>query len=281
MKLLAVTDIHQMISKWKSLVKINNQEQPDVMAIAGDLFPKDTYITGQMPFMKHLVKYATKIRENDTEIVIILGNDDNQNLIPAMEQGDKDGLWHYIPEKTVKIHGYEFAAMPWVPDYPFGYKYWCRGEFPDYLRIDPQQFTKPVLVNSKNEFEVIEDYKKYLMGKKTIWQSLNDTAIQVKDINKSIWLIHCPPALVNLDVCSHGGKVGSNAVLKFIKEQQPLLTIHGHIHESPAFNNKQWKHKEGNTLCIQAGQMGMDLYYTMIEFQDGVLINSKHSIYGE
>ena len=281
MRIIATSDIHQMISKWKELVEICKDQKPDIVGIAGDIFPKDTYITGQSPFMVHLIKYARKIRDAGTEIVIIMGNDDSQNLIPEMERAAKDGLWRYIPEKVAEIKGYEFAAMPWVPDYPFGYKYWCRGEFSDNLRIDPQQFTDPVLINSQNCFEIIRDYKEYLQGKKTIWQSLVDTAAQIKDVSKSIWLIHCPPASMNLDVCAHGGRVGSGAVLKFIKEYQPLLTIHGHIHESPKFSNNQWKHQEGNTLCIQGGQLGMDLHYTTIEIQDGAIVSSKHSIYGE
>jgi Icc-related predicted phosphoesterase len=62
MKILAVTDIHQMISKWKKLVKACDDEKPDVVAIAGDLFPKDTYITGQMSFLSHFQKYCEKIK---------------------------------------------------------------------------------------------------------------------------------------------------------------------------------------------------------------------------
>ena len=280
MRILATSDIHQMISKWKSLINICKKEKPNVVAIAGDLFPKDTYITGQKSFMPHLIKYAKKIRDLGIEIVIIMGNDDNQNLIPNMEEQDKNGLWHYIPEKVVNIGGYEFVAMPWVPDYPFGYKFWCRGEYCDNLRIDPEQFTEPVLVNANNKFEVIKDYEQYLESKKDIWQSLKDTAKLVKDISKSIWLIHCPPSNMNLDVCSHGGRVGSGAVLRFIKEYQPLLTIHGHIHESPVYAKNQWKHKEGNTLCVQGGQLGFDLHYTTIDIMDGVIVDSKHSIYG-
>ena len=280
MKIIATSDVHQMISKWKELVKICKRDKPDVVAIAGDNFPKDTYITGQMPWMSHLIKYAQKIREAGTEIVIILGNDDNQNLIPLMEEQHKNGLWHYIPESVTTIGGYEFAAMPWVPDYPFGYKFWCRGEFCDKLRIDPDQFTRPVLVNANNEFEVIKDYEQYLENHKDIWQSLKDTATLVKDIKKSIWLIHCPPSNMNLDVCGHGAKVGSGAVLRFIKEYQPLLTIHGHIHESPVYSNNQWKHKEGNTLCVQGGQLGFNLHYATLEIIDGVIVNAKHSIYG-
>jgi Icc-related predicted phosphoesterase len=279
MKIIATSDVHQMISKWKDLVKVCKKEKPDVVAIAGDNFPKDTYITGQMSFMPHLVKYANIIKEEGTEIVIILGNDDNQNLIPLMEQEHNNGLWHYIPEKVANIKGYEFVAMPWVPDYPFGYKYWCRGESRNNYRIDPQQFTDPVLINTDNKFEIIKDYKAYIRSKKTIQQSLEETAKLVKDIGKSIWLIHCPPSGMDLDICSHGARVGSYEVLKFIQEQQPLLTIHGHIHESPQYNNYKWCYQEGNTLCVQGGQLGFDLHYATIEIDNGKIIKKGHSIY--
>ena len=45
--------------------------------------------------------------------------------------------------------------------------------------------------------------------------------VHFKDMKKSIWLIHAPPSDLFLDVCCHGAKVGSNAVLKFIQQYQP------------------------------------------------------------
>ena len=277
MKILVTSDIHQMISKWKSLIEACKKERPDVVCIAGDLAPKDTYITGQMPFFQHMEKYAKQIKETGAEILIILGNDDNQRLIPLMEGSS---LWHYIPEKVVEINGHEFAAMPYVPDYPFGYKFWCRGEFKDALRIDPVQFTKPVLVGENGKFEVIKDYKKYLESQETIWESLNKTAKLIKNMSKSIWMIHCPPSNMELDVCAHGAKVGSGAVYKFIQEQQPLITIHGHIHESPIYNGKKWYQQEGNTLCVQCGQVGFDLHYAIIQIENGMITSKGHSLYG-
>ena len=281
MKILATSDIHQMISKWKELVKVcqSQKEKFDIVLIAGDLFPKDDYIQGQLPFMSHLKRYANKIKETGAEILIALGNDDNELLIPEMENADKEGLWHYMSEKVVEINGYEFAGMPYVPDYPFGYKYWCAGEFEDNIRIDPKQFTDPVLINKYNEFTVIPDYSKYLKEKKKIWESLVEVVAKVKNIKKSIWLIHAPPSDLALDVCSHGGRVGSQAVLKFIQEYQPLLTIHGHIHESPEYNGHKWNQQEGSTLCIQGGQIGFDLHYSTIVLENEKIKSKEHSIY--
>lgn len=279
-KILAVTDVHQMISKWKKLVEVCAEEKPNVVAIAGDLFPKDTYITGQLPFMKHLRKYATKIQSGGAEIVIILGNDDNELLIPKMELADKEGLWHYLHEKVVKIDGVEFAGMPYVPDYPFGYKYWCHGEYADNARICQNQFTDPVIIDkTTGEFAIIPDYPKYLEGKISIYETLMNTVAKLEDVHKSVWLIHVPPSGMGLDVCCHGARVGSDAVLDFIEREQPLLCIHGHIHESPEYNGHKWCQHNGDTLCIQAGQLGFDLHYSIIEIEDGKIVSKKNSIY--
>ena len=280
MKILATSDVHQMISKWKELVIKCNDLKPDVVAIAGDLFPKDTYITGQLPFMAHLKKYLKKIKNSGCEIVIALGNDDNQLLIPDMEKGNNEGLWHYTPNNVVEINGYEFATMPYVPDYPFGYKFWCRGESKENIRMSEAQFCAPLLIDEKTkEFIVIPDYEKYLNENKTIWECLTETASKIKNIKKSIWLIHAPPSNMDLDVCVNNRRVGSDAVYKFIKEYQPLLTIHGHIHESPNTNGGIWYVKDGNTTCVQGGQLGFDLHYSIIEIDDNKVKDIKHSIY--
>jgi uncharacterized protein len=43
------------------------------------------------------------------------------------------------------------------------------------------------------------------------------------------------------------GPVGSTAVRDFILSEQPLLGLHGHVHESKAAQNL------GRTLCINPG----------------------------
>jgi len=278
MKIMVTNDIHQMTFKWKEVVKACKKEKPDVLAVAGDLFPKDNGILSQLPFFDHLAKYAIKINEMGTKIVLMLGNDDNQLLIPQMEQADEmDGLWYYLSNKKVTIDGVEFVGMPYVPDYPFGYKFWCHPEFEDNMRIS--WANNPVIINSDNEYEDIPDMVAYMESKKPIWNCLQDLASEVENMQSSIWLIHAPPSGVGLDICASGDKVGSDAVLEFIEKHQPMLTIHGHIHESPEYNGHKWKQKIYNTLAIQGGQLGFDLHYSIIEIEDGKIISTKHSIY--
>jgi Icc-related predicted phosphoesterase len=85
-------------------------------------------------------------------------------------------------------------------------------------------------------------------------------ASQVSDSSKAIFNLHCPPYKSGLDEAPaidadmklmHGGRalrpVGSTAVRQAIEKHQPLLSLHGHIHESKGAI------KIGKTLSINPG----------------------------
>ena len=85
-------------------------------------------------------------------------------------------------------------------------------------------------------------------------------AKQVNDPSRAIFNLHCPPYKSGLDEAPaidadlkllHGGRalrpVGSTAVREVIEKYQPLLSLHGHIHESKGAV------KLGKTLSINPG----------------------------
>jgi Icc-related predicted phosphoesterase len=85
-------------------------------------------------------------------------------------------------------------------------------------------------------------------------------AKQVPDASHAIFNLHCPPYKSGLDEAPaidadlkllHGGRalrpVGSTAVRQAIEKHQPLLSLHGHIHESKGAI------KIGKTLSINPG----------------------------
>ena len=95
-----------------------------------------------------------------------------------------------------------------------------------------------------------------------LFNRLDALAAQVKDPRKAIFMIHVPPHDSGLDTApildenlrptiSAGdvlrGPVGSTAVRKVIEKYQPVLAVHGHIHESGG------ERKIGKTLCINPG----------------------------
>jgi hypothetical protein len=70
----------------------------------------------------------------------------------------------------------------------------------------------------------------------------------------------CPELDENLKIVTLGGQVvmksaGSRVVREFIEKVQPMLTLHGHIHESPGYT------RIGQTLAINAGS----------EYAEGIL----------
>lgn len=95
-----------------------------------------------------------------------------------------------------------------------------------------------------------------------LYERLDTLARQVRDPRRAIFMIHVPPHDSGLDTAplldenlrptiSAGdvlrGPVGSTAVRKLIESYQPVLAIHGHIHESGG------ERKIGQTLCINPG----------------------------
>lgn len=104
-------------------------------------------------------------------------------------------------------------------------------------------------------------------------KKIDDLAAQVPDMSRCIFNVHAPPWGSNLDLAPEldedfkptmeaGGlkmiAVGSTSVLEAIRKWQPLLSLHGHIHECSAGV------KIGRTLCINTGS----------EYHEGVLRGS-------
>jgi Icc-related predicted phosphoesterase len=95
-----------------------------------------------------------------------------------------------------------------------------------------------------------------------LYARLDALARQVRDPRRAVFMIHVPPHDSGLDTAplldenlrptvSAGdvlrGPVGSTAVRRIIEDYQPVLAIHGHIHESGG------ERKIGKTLCINPG----------------------------
>jgi uncharacterized protein len=95
-----------------------------------------------------------------------------------------------------------------------------------------------------------------------LYERLDALARQVDDPRRAIFMIHVPPHDSGLDTAplldenlrptiSAGdvlrGPVGSTAVRRVIETYQPVLAVHGHIHESGG------ERRIGKTLCINPG----------------------------
>jgi Icc-related predicted phosphoesterase len=95
-----------------------------------------------------------------------------------------------------------------------------------------------------------------------LYQRLDALARQARDPRRAVFMIHVPPHDSGLDTAplldenlrptvSAGdvlrGPVGSTAVRRVIEQYQPLVAIHGHIHESSG------ERRIGKTVCVNPG----------------------------
>jgi Icc-related predicted phosphoesterase len=87
-----------------------------------------------------------------------------------------------------------------------------------------------------------------------IRRSLIKNGIQPNDEkNKSmIWVIHGPPLNSNLDLLKSNVHCGSLAVRRLIEEYKPLITFHGHIHETVDMSGS-YKDNVGESVSFSAG----------------------------
>jgi uncharacterized protein len=100
------------------------------------------------------------------------------------------------------------------------------------------------------------------LDEQSLYDHLRGLAEQVVDPHRAIFLFHVPPYDSGLDTAAqldenfnvvyaggqpHQGPVGSTAVRQIIEEYEPLLSLHGHIHESGG------RAMIGRTLSINAG----------------------------
>ena len=98
---------------------------------------------------------------------------------------------------------------------------------------------------------------------------LEDLISRLNSVENAVFNFHAPPYGTRLDVVSRFGEamhVGSRAVRTVIERYQPVLSLHGHIHESANVD------KIGRTVCVNPGSQhnrGI-LNYALIELEEKV-----------
>lgn len=259
MKILYTTDLHGNTSHYDKLFEVAVIEKADIVINGGDMLPKEQDLFQQDRFITgYLEEHFKKFQEAKIPYLCQLGNDD-LSVFDDLFQVSCDGysLVHNVAQKKVEINGYEFIGMNWVVDYPFRLKDRCRMDTKEHVFCT--QHGSGLLsckLHNIPTWYTIPDWWLFVNSLSTIEQELKKLPVP-KDMSKTIYIMHMPPSGLGLDVCFDGRRVGSNAILKFIQDKQPLASLHGHIHESSAVSGV-WNEKVGKTLVVQPGQKNND-----------------------
>jgi len=98
--------------------------------------------------------------------------------------------------------------------------------------------------------------------------------------DKAVYIAHMPPAGLRLGQLRYQDlDIGSvdiyeflkEVIYEFLKEVRPLLSLHGHIHESPDTGKGKWINQIHHTTCIQTGQTELhdeELIYAEIDLEN-------------
>lgn len=164
----------------------------------------------------------------------------------------------------------------------------------DFFEIDPVLKASPAVQYHEMEVTELRGYEMLHCGgsTKTPWDTereyteeqyrerLGHLCAQVKDMSRCIFDVHVPPYGTVLDQCPKldadlkvvfemGNPVqmhaGSTELYKAIEKHQPMLGIHGHIHEG------RGQIRIGRTICVNPGSVYPEglLQGVLITLQDG------------
>ncbi len=257
MKCFFVSDLHGKMDRYEKLILNIKIERPDILFIGGDILPNfssftrpenDDFINDYL--IPTFLELKQELKHRYPKVFIILGNDDPKVEEEKILQGEKTGIWEYLHNKRTVFKGYSIYGYANIPPTPFLLKDWERYDVSRYVDpgcVHPTEGTRSVNEAADIKFE-------------TIAKDLDLLAGEDKS-DKSVFLFHSPPYKSNLDraaldevVIDHvpaDVHVGSIAIQRFIEEKQPLLTLHGHIHESSRITGS-WKDKINKTVMFSA-----------------------------
>ena len=259
------TDIHGQTDRYDKLLASIVRERPAAVFLGGDLLPRSTFSiqSREADFLHdYLVPSFTEVRDflglDYPDIFLILGNDDPRREEEGFIALASQGLWHYIHRQKLLFGEFLIYGLAYVPPTPFLLKDWERYDLSRYVPpgcVSPEQGHRSAPIEeSEIKWGTIQKDLAFLVG--------NDP------LDRAVFLFHTPPCETPLDRAALDGRtyedvpldlhVGSIAVKRFIEEHQPLITLHGHVHESARLTG-EWKIRIGRTICINGAHDGPEL----------------------
>jgi Icc-related predicted phosphoesterase len=178
--------------------------------------------------------------------------------------------WMLLAREKLAPRGIHLYFMPGNDDLPVIDE--VIGAFPEVRNPDMRRFTLG------EEFEIVGNANSNMtpwacprdLEEVELEKKLAELERLIQNPERTIAVLHVPPYGSGLDTCpeldsnlkivTQGGQVvmkaaGSSAVNAFLQRVSPMLSLHGHIHESPGHA------RIGRTLAINAGS----------EYAEGIL----------
>ncbi len=272
---LFASDLHGHTDRYEKLFQAIERDRPAAVFLGGDLLPhmfSPVVVPEGGDFIADFIgsrldALRTRMKGAYPRIFAILGNDDVRLEEESCGVLEERELWSYIHSRSVAFAGRRVYGYACVPPTPFMLKDWERYDVSRYVphgSVSPEEGRRSV------------DVDEHEIRYSTIREDL-DTLVGDHPLQDAVFLMHTPPHETALDRAALDGKkidgvpldvhVGCIAVRRFIEARQPLLTLHGHVHESPRLTGR-WRDRIGRTHLFSAAHDGPELALVRFSLED-------------
>jgi uncharacterized protein len=247
-----VSDLHGSHRRYETLFRVVRERGPAALFLGGDLLPPfGGYLGGEEGFLEDVIvaglgALRAAMGQAYPKVFAILGNDDPRSQEARVEEAAAAGLWEYVHGRRARFRSHAVYGYGCIPPSPFLLK--------DWERYDVSRHVDPGCSPPEGDSPTIQAELAEMVGE--------------DDLRDAILLVHVPPYRSKLDRAALDGKavdhapldvhVGSIAVRRLLEERQPLVTLHGHVHESARLTGS-WRDRIGGTVCLSAAHDGPEL----------------------
>ena len=287
-RFLYVTDLHGDSRAYAALPDLCQKHDLTIIIQGGDMLPKgrDMFEAQRAFLRRELPECLDACAAGGITFYGLFGNDDLRGVhdlwleLTRTRTGVHDlaQQWHTLPGGTI------IRGCSWVPDYLFGLKDWCLRDTPDAAPV----FTRGrSVVTTPDGIEEIPNPAAFFAARPTLEEHLDSLLAPDITMDRAVMVSHAPPAHLGLGRLWSGEDVGSKSVFSWVRRHQPLLTLSGHIHESPDVGlaldgTPRHTAKAGRTTCHQPGQvLPGEMNYSIIELgaDGGVRVDWRQLIF--
>ena len=258
--LLYATDLHGSLANYKRLAEQAGKHQPNALVLGGDLLTGNSPAAQKSFIRTRLAPHLRTFHSKHPGIPLygLLGNDDWQSCEAEFAALEAEDLWRPLHLRAhALLDGYWIAGCSFVPITPFGISDWDRLDLP--VSQPPLKRMGPLFSAGG---QVIPGSMEELLARKTLAECFASLP-GLSDPQRTIYVLHSPPADTALDVTSTGEHVGSRSIRRFIEQHQPPVTLHGHIHESPQMTGKIAA-TLGRTIALNPGDSSHTMHAVLV-----------------
>ncbi len=263
-----VSDLHGQQDRYEKLFAAVEQERPAAVFLGGDLLPSallhrpdvgrtgSEFVSGYLA--RALAGLRARLRDAYPRVFVILGNDDPRVEEEAVLDLERRDLCTYAHGRRARFERWTVYGYACVPPTPFRLK--------DWEIYDVSRYVDPGCLAPEDGWRTV-DVDPHELARRTIEQDLHALAGE-EGQTAALWLFHAPPYRTALDRAALDGlavehapldvHVGSVAIRRFIESRQPVLTLHGHIHESARITGA-WRDRLERTVMLSAAHDGPEL----------------------